>query len=107
MTDVSVVTSTGWSPKGPEFNSQHLHGGSQQSVTPVPEDQMLLLASTGTVYMWYPYIYIYKAKWKKDMKFGRHVGRHLGEVERDRERVGMIIIHCIHYVILKEKEKYI
>lgn len=61
MTDVSVVTSNGCSPKGPGFNSQHLHGGSQQSVTPVPEDQMLLLASTGTVYMWYPDIHAGKA----------------------------------------------
>jgi hypothetical protein len=30
---------TGCSSRGPEFNSQHLHGSSQLSVTPVPGDR--------------------------------------------------------------------
>ena len=34
----SVVMSTGCSSKGPRFNSQHPHGSSQLSVTPVPGD---------------------------------------------------------------------
>lgn len=36
---VSVVKSTGYSgSRGPVLNSQHPHGGSQPSITPVPED---------------------------------------------------------------------
>jgi hypothetical protein len=31
--DGSAVKSTDCSSRGPEFNSQHLHGGSQSSVT--------------------------------------------------------------------------
>jgi hypothetical protein len=34
--DGSVVKSTGCSSRGPRFNSQHLHGSSQLSATPVP-----------------------------------------------------------------------
>ena len=34
----SVVKSTDCSSRGPRFNSQHPHGGSQLSVAPVPED---------------------------------------------------------------------
>ena len=36
--DGSVVKSTGYSSRGPRFNSQHPLGSSQQSVTPVPGD---------------------------------------------------------------------
>jgi hypothetical protein len=36
----SVVKSTGCFSRGPEFDSQHLHGGSQPSVAPVPGDIM-------------------------------------------------------------------
>lgn len=36
----SSVKSTGCSPRGPRLNSQHLHGGSQASVTPVPWELM-------------------------------------------------------------------
>ena len=38
--DDSAVKSTGCSSRGPGFNSQHLHGSSQLSVTPVPGDVM-------------------------------------------------------------------
>jgi hypothetical protein len=31
-----VVRSTGCSCRGPRFNSQHPHGGSQLSLTPIP-----------------------------------------------------------------------
>jgi hypothetical protein len=41
-----VVKSTGFS-EGLGFNSQHLHGGSQLSVTSVPKDPMSFPASTG------------------------------------------------------------
>jgi hypothetical protein len=33
-----VVKRTGCSSRGPEFNSQHLHGSSQLSITIVPGD---------------------------------------------------------------------
>ena len=33
-----MVKSTGCFSRGPRFNSQHLHGSSQLSVTPVPGD---------------------------------------------------------------------
>ena len=33
----SAVKSTGCSCRGPRFDSQHPHGGSQSSVIPVPE----------------------------------------------------------------------
>ena len=36
--DSSVVKSTDYSSRGPRFNSQHPHGSSQLSVTPVPGD---------------------------------------------------------------------
>jgi hypothetical protein len=36
--DGSVVKSTGCSSRGPGFNSHLPHGGSQLSITPVPED---------------------------------------------------------------------
>lgn len=39
-----MVKSTDCSFRGPEFNSQHLHGGSQPSVSPGPED---LMSSSG------------------------------------------------------------
>ena len=35
-----MVKSIGCSSRGPEFNSQHPHGGSQPSVTPVLGDLM-------------------------------------------------------------------
>jgi len=38
--DSSVVKSTGYSSKGPRFNSQHLHRGSQRPVTPDQWDLM-------------------------------------------------------------------
>ena len=44
-----MAKSTGFSSIGPGFNSQHPHGGSQPSVTPVPGD----LRAPG--YMWYTY----------------------------------------------------
>ena len=42
--DDSIVKSTGCSSIGPRFDSQHPHGSSQQSVTPVPRD---LIPSSG------------------------------------------------------------
>jgi hypothetical protein len=48
--DGSVVKSTPYSSRGLGFNSQHPHGGSQLSVTPVPGDLCPLLVSTGTRY---------------------------------------------------------
>ena len=36
--DDSVVKNTGCSSRGPRFNSQYPHGGSQLSVTSVPGD---------------------------------------------------------------------
>ena len=39
--DGSVVKRTGSSSRGPEFNSQQPHGGSQPVVTVDPEDPML------------------------------------------------------------------
>lgn len=35
----AVTTMIGYSSKGPEFNSQHLHGSSEASVMLVPGDQ--------------------------------------------------------------------
>jgi hypothetical protein len=43
--DVSVACSC----QGPEFSSQHPHGGLQLSVFPVPRN---ILDSTGTTLMW-------------------------------------------------------
>ena len=37
--DDSAVRSTGCSSRGPGFNSQNPHGGSQLSVAPIPGDQ--------------------------------------------------------------------
>jgi hypothetical protein len=36
--DSSVVKKTGFSSRGPRFNSQHPHGISQLLITPVPGD---------------------------------------------------------------------
>ena len=38
--DASVVRSTGWTFRGPGLDSQHPHGSSQLSVTPVSGDLM-------------------------------------------------------------------
>lgn len=35
-----------------EFGSLHPHGGSQQSITPIPEDQAFVLAEWGTEFTW-------------------------------------------------------
>jgi hypothetical protein len=40
--DGSVVKSTGCSSKGPRFNSQYPHGGSQLSITSVPGESNAL-----------------------------------------------------------------
>ena len=53
LRDDSMVKSTGCSSRGPRFYSQHPHGNSQVSVTPIPEDTMLfcpLCASPCTCY---------------------------------------------------------
>ena len=42
------------------FNSQHPHGGSQPSVTPVSWDLVPSLASKGTVYMQAKWPYTFK-----------------------------------------------
>lgn len=42
-----AVKSTGFSSRKPELNSQHSHGGSQPSVTPVSGDMTLLRAFKG------------------------------------------------------------
>jgi hypothetical protein len=47
-----VVGSTCCSCKGPGFNSQHLHGGLNLSVTPVPRDLILSVTSSGDKLSW-------------------------------------------------------
>ena len=46
--DGSVVKNIGCSSRGPGFSSQHPHGGSQLSITPVPGICHPLVASMGT-----------------------------------------------------------
>jgi hypothetical protein len=45
--------------RGPGFNSQHPHGGSQSSITPVLGDLILSPIPKGTRHMWYIDIHPY------------------------------------------------
>jgi hypothetical protein len=51
--DGPAVKSTGCSFRGPTFNSQHLHGSLQMSVTPVPGNSMLSSGLCGYQYAWW------------------------------------------------------
>jgi hypothetical protein len=64
----SVVKVTDWSSRGPEFNSQQPHGGSQPSVTPGPN---ALIRNINA-----------------HRKRGREGGREGGEGGREGEREG-------------------
>jgi len=48
--DDSVVKNSGRSYRGPRFDSQHPHGGSQLSTMAVPEDFTPFLSSPSSVY---------------------------------------------------------
>lgn len=48
MRDDSADKNTYCLCRGPEFSSEHPHGGLEPFVTPVPRDHMALLTSEGT-----------------------------------------------------------
>ena len=72
--DGSVVKGLGCSSRGPGFDSQYPHGGSQLSVTPFLRDPWPLLASTGT-------------KWYMDVHAGSYTLKKKKKEKKTRRRI--------------------
>ena len=76
--DCSVVRCTGCSSRGPRFDSQHPHDGSQPSVTLVPGDLMPSSGIQGTTCTWYPEIHKGKTTTRKIINNAKHTQQERG-----------------------------